>query len=407
MDFNLKRALQGIKVADFSWVAAGPIMTQYLAAYGATVVRIESSQRPDALRTSGPFKDGKPGVDRSANYAFYNANKYSISLDLNNPHGSEVARRLIAWADVVAENFAPGVMERRGFSYEEIIKIKPDIIMVRTSNQGQKGSPQGRQPGFGQHLVGLCGFGYYSGWPDRDPLGFGMAYTDMISPRFGVAALIAALDYRRRTGRGQVLDMSQLETAIHFLAPQVLDFNVNRRLGGRVGNVDPYAAPHGAFPCKGDDTWCAIAIFTDEQWDSFSRLVDRPWTKDPKFSTLFNRKMNEDELEQLVSEWTSNLSAEQLMHLMQDAAIPAGVVQGAEDVINDPQLKLRGSFWTMEHKELGSCTHLGRHFTLSKTPAEPERPAPCLGEHTEYVCSKILGMSDEEFVRLVSLHAFD
>jgi len=401
-----RQALQGIKVADFSWSAAGPITTRYLAAHGAAVVRVESAGRPDVLRTSSPFKDGKPGVDRSGNFAILNANKYSISLNLKSPRGREVARKLIAWADIVAESFTPGVIERQGLGYDDIRKIKPDIIMLRTSNQGQTGS-QAKQPGFGQHLVGLSGLSYYSGWPDRDPLGFGMAYTDVIAPRFAVAALIAALDYRRRTGKGQVLDVAQLETAIHFLAPQMLDYTVNGRIGNREGNRCPYACPHGVFPCRDEDTWCVIAVFTDAEWNSFKQMVNKPWAEDARFSTLLYRKKNEDELDRLISEWTINFTAKHLMELMQNAGVAAGVVQSPEDIINDPQLKLRDSFWVIKHKILGLVTHLGRPFILSKTPAQPRIPAPCLGEHTEYVCTKLLGMTDDEFVELVAAGAFD
>lgn len=399
-------ALQGVRVADFTWVLAGPFAIRYLAAHGATVVRVESALRPDALRTSGPYKDEKPGVDRSGYYAFLNANKYSMQLNLNNPFGREVAKRLIAWADIVAENFAPGLMERWGLDYEEIRKTKPDVIMLRTSNQGQTGS-QARQPGFGQHLVGLSGFSYYTGWPDREPIGFGMAYTDMIAPRFGAAALIAALDYRRRTGKGLLLDLSQLETGIHFLAPQVLDYVVNGRVGNRVGNRCAYAAPHGVFPCRDEESWCAIAIFTDEEWESFGKVVGEPWVREPKWGTFISRKKNEDELEKLVSHWTSNFSAEYLMKLLQDAGVPAGIAQSNREVLNDPQLRHRDSYWMLSHSTLGSYAHLGRPFTLSKTPAKPRMPSPCLGEHMEYVCTNILGMSDEEFADFILSGAFD
>ena len=403
---SAKQALEGIKVADFGWAAAGPITTRYLAAHGATVVRVESAQRPDALRTSGPFKDKKAGVDRSGNFAILNANKYSISINLKNPRGKQVARKLIAWADIVSENFTPGVMERHELGYEEIRKINPHIIMLRTSNQGQTGS-QAKQPGFGQHLVGLSGFSYYSGCPDGDPLGFGMAYTDVITPRFAVAALMAALAYRRRTGKGQVLDIAQLETDIHFLSPQMLDYTVNGRIGSREGNQCPYACPHGVFPCRDEDSWCAIAVSTDDEWHSFKQVVDKPWTEDIKFSTLLDRKRNEGELDRLISEWTVGFTAERLMELMQNAGVLAGVVKSAEDIISDPELKHRNSFWKMEHKIIGPLTHLGRPFTLSKTPAQPRMPAPCLGEHTEYVCTRLLGMPDDEFVELVASGAFD
>jgi benzylsuccinate CoA-transferase BbsF subunit len=406
MSFNSNEVLKGIKVVDFTWVVVGPLTTRYLAAFGATVVKIESMRRPDLLRTSRPFKDKKPGADRSGYFAFHNSNKYSIGLNLNDANGRRVAEKLIAWADIVVENFAPGMMEKWGWSYEEIKKIRSDIIMLRTSNQGQTG-PLAQQPGLGPHLIGLSGLSYYSGWPDRDPIGFGMAYTDMIAPPFGVAVLVAALDYRRRTGKGQLLDISQMETAIQFLSPQVLDYTVNGRVGNRTGNRSAYAAPHGAFPCSEEERWCVIAIFTDAQWSRFCQMVDQPWTKDAKFGTLLNRKKNEDELEKLVSGWTVNFGAEQLMNLLQKSDIPAGVVQSNEEVLNDPQLRHRNSFWPHEHKVIGPYVHLGQPFTLSKTPAVSKRPAPCLGEHTEYVCREVLGMSEGEFDQLLIEGAFD
>jgi len=231
---NTQEVLKGIKVADFTWVVVGPLTTRYFGAFGATVVKVESMQRPGLLRTSRPFKDNSPGVDRSGYFAFLNANKYSMAIDLNVLTGREIAKRLAAWSDVVVENFVPGLMEKWGLGYDDLREIKPDIIMLRTSNQGQTG-PRARQPGLGPHLVGLSGLSYYSGWPDREPIGFGLAYTDMITPRFAAASLMAALEYRRRTGKGLLLDVSQLETALHFLAPQILDYSANGRIGGRSG----------------------------------------------------------------------------------------------------------------------------------------------------------------------------
>lgn len=406
METAVSEALDGLKVADFTWVLAGPLITHYLSAHGATVVKIESKARPDALRTSGPFKDNIPGVDRSGYFAFANANKYSISINMSIKAGVQVAKKLISWADVVAENFTPGTMEKWGLGYEEIKKIKPDIIFLRTSNQGQTG-PQSKRPGFGQQLVGLSGFSFYTGWPDRDPIGFGMAYTDIITPRFATAALIAALDYRRRTKKGMLLDISQTEASIHFLASIVLDYTVNKRIGNRSGNRCPYAAPHGAYPCKGKDKWCAIAVFTDDEWGRFGDVVGKPWTKEVSFATLLGRKANEDELDKLVAEWTSNLSDEEVVKLLQGAGIAAGNVKNVGDVLNDHQLKQRNTFWELEHNVLGPFLHLGSPFILSRAPARPKMAAPCLGENTEYICTKILGMSDEEFVDLVIAGTFD
>jgi len=396
MEMDTQEVLKGIKVADFTWVVVGPLTTRYLAAFGATVVKVESLQRAELLRTSRPFKDDKPGVNRSGYFSFLNANKYSMTINLNVPTGIEIAKRLVSWSDVVVENFVPGLMEKWGLGYEELREIKQDIIMLRTSNQGQTG-PLARQPGLGPHLVGLSGLSHYSGWPDREPIGFGMAYTDMIAPPFAAAAIIAALEHRRRTGEGQFLDISQMETAIQFLSPQVLDYTVNNRVGGRIGNRCPYAAPHGAFPCSGENEWCAIAVLTQGQWERFGRVTNEPWATSDKFRTLKDRKENEDELEGRISEWTTNFRGKELMHLLQDAGIPAGVVQSNKEVLDDPQLRHRKSFWVLNHEALGAFPHLGEPLRLPLSPARAKMPAPCLGIHTELVCREMLGMSESEF----------
>ena len=403
----MEEALEGIKVADFSWVAAGPLATLYLAAHGATVIRVESLTHPDAIRTSSPFKDSIPGINRSGYFAFFNANKFSIALNMSHPKAIEVARKLIIWSDIVVENFTPGTMEKWGLGYEDLKKIKPSIVMLRTSNQGATG-PHAQHPGFGHQLVALCGFSEYTGWPDRAPVALGMAYTDPITPRYSVAALIAALDYRDRTGKGQMLDISQMELGLQFLAPLALDYTVNGRVGGRIGNACSYAAPHGIYRCRGEERWCAIAIFSDEEWQRFCQVIGRPsFAGEPKFVTLLKRKKNEAELDQLVEDWTSHLAAEEVMNLLQTNGIPAGVVKNAEDIYNDPQLKQRGLSWVLEHKEIGPFQHLCVPFKLSKTPQYPRMPAPCLGEDTQYVCREMLDISEQEFDELLIEGVFE
>lgn len=403
----MEEALEGIKVADFSWVAAGPLTTLYLAAHGATVIRVESMTHPDAIRTSSPFKDNIAGINRSGYFAFFNANKYSMALHMSHPRAIEVARKLIIWSDIVVENFTPGTMEKWGLGYEDLKKIKPNIVMLRTSNQGATG-PHSQHPGFGHQLVALCGFSEYTGWPDRPPVALGMAYTDPITPRYSVAALIAALDYRDRTGKGQMLDISQMELGLQFLAPLALDYTVNGRVGGRIGNACSYAAPHGIYRCRGEERWCAIAIFSDEEWERFCQAMGKPslaW--EPQFATLLKRKENEADLDQLVEEWTSHLTAEEVMNLLQTNGIPAGVVKNAEDIYNDPQLKQRGLSWVLEHKEIGPFHHLCVPFKLSKTPQWPRMPAPCLGEDTQYVCREMLDISEQEFDELLIEGVFE
>ncbi len=397
----MPKVFEDIKVVDFTWAGVGPITTKYLADYGATVVRIESRTHLCLLRTSPPYKDGLPGVDRAAYFAIYSPNKYSMTINMDNPKGIELVKRLIARADVVAESFTTGVMEKWGLSYEEMKKIKPDIIMYRTNMQGHTG-PHCQLPGTGVNLVGLTGFAHLCGWPNRPPSNPYGPYTDSIAPRFGAAMLIAALDYRRRTGKGQLLDLSQFEAGVNFLAPLMLDYFVNHRVAGRMGNYCSYAAPHNVYRCRGEDRWCAIAVFNDEEWQSFIKTIGNPLlAQDQRFSTLLSRKKHELEIDQLVEKWTINHTAEEVMTLLQEAGISAGIVETNQDLFQDPQLKHRNHFWDMEHREMGLFPHLGQAGMLSETPAEARTPSPCLGEHNEYVCKEILGMPEKEFDQLL------
>ncbi len=397
---------EGIKVADFTWWIAGPLTTKTLADYGATVVRIESAQRPGGLRITMPYRDNKPGVNRSGFYTYWNANKYSMSLDLGHPQGREIAKKLVSWADITAENFNPGVMENWGLGYEDLKKIRPDAIMLRTSNQGQTG-PFSRLGGLGLQLNALAGFVNFTGWADRDPLSFMFAYPDYFVPHFAIATLVAALEYRRQTGKGQMIDLSQSEVSLQFLGPYLLECEANGEESTRNGNQHPYAVPHNAYPCRGNDSWCAIAVFSDEDWENFCNVIGNPsWTEDTRFATFFNRKKNEEELDILIGEWTINHSAQETMELMQAAGVAAGMVKKGEDIYQDPQLREANLFWVLKHKEIGDFPHMGQPSRLSKTPAQPRMPSPCLGEHTEYVCKELLGISDTEFDQLLISGAF-
>lgn len=401
-----KQALQGLKVVDFSWMIAAPLLTKYLADHGATVVRIESKTNLDTGRVTGPKKEGPANVNSGGMFAFINSNKYSFSLNLKHPEGVRIARQLIAWGDVFIESFAPGTMEKWGFTYEALTRIKPDIIMLQSSMLGQTG-PHARDRGFGLTLTGFTGFTHLTGWPDRGPTSPYGAYTDLIVPLFGAGAILSALEYRRRTGKGQYIDLSQYEAGVQFATSPILDYVVNGREGNRVGNRSACAAPHAAYRCRGDDRWCAVAVFTGAEWEAFGQAIGGPgWTKESRFSTLAGRKENEDELDKLVEAWAVTLGAEEVMNAMQSHGIAAGVVQTAEDLLNDPQLSHRNYFWWLEHGELGLFPHAGQPFSLSGTPAQA-RPSPCLGEHTEMVCKQILGLSDGEFTRLLNAGVFD
>ena len=392
---------QDLRVVDFSWNIVAPRTTKILADFGAEVIRIEHSDRLDPTREGGPFRDAEPGQNRSGAFAKFNTGKLSLSLNLIDPAAVEIAKQLVAGADVVVESFAGGVISKLGLGYDELRKIKPDIIMLSTCTMGQTG-PKATHPGFGWHLTATAGFFHITGWPDRDPLAPYGPYTDFIVPRFSIPLLLAALDYRRRTGRGQHLDISQYETAVHFMAPLIHDCLANGRVAGRNGNRTSDAAPHGAFRCRGDDRWCAIAVFADDEWQAFCRAIGEPsWTVDPRFATLTDRKENEDELERLVEQWTADFTPETVMERLQTAGVGAAVVAAGEDVmVSDPQLRHRRTYHELDHPELGRHLVHGPAFRMSDLSYHLCR-APLLGEHSEYVLKEILGMSDEAIAQLV------
>lgn len=394
------KPLEGIKVADFSWSVVGPLTTKTLADYGAEVLKIESSIAPDLFRTLGPFKDNIPGFNRGGVFNEYNTNKLSVTLNLQHPKGVQVAKRLAKWADVVVENFAQGVMAKIGLSYDELRKVNPGIIYLSSCMMGQTG-PHAGHPGWGGFLTALAGFDHITGWPDREPVDLG-PYTDFVAPPFCVAIIMAAILYRQRTGKGQYLDVSQYECAIQLMAPLVLDTVVNKRIPGRIANRSPYAAPHGAYRCQGRDKWCAIAVFSDEEWKSLCGVIGNSvLSENSKFATLLGRKENEKELDKLIEEWTTNYPAEDVMIMMQAAGVPAGVLQTGEDIVeHDPQLRQPYYFCELDHPEIGKYCAPAPSFILSKSPYELKR-APTLGEHTEYALREILGMADDEIADLV------
>jgi crotonobetainyl-CoA:carnitine CoA-transferase CaiB-like acyl-CoA transferase len=392
----------GVRLVDFTWYGVGPLTTKYLADHGAEVIKIESLTRPDFVRFLPPWPDATPGLNRSQAFATLNTNKLSVSLNLAKPAARDLVKRLIATADAVVENFSPRAMPNWGLDYTSLQAIKPDLVMLSASQQGQTG-PHAAFAGTGNLLAALCGFYQITGYKGGEPRPLHGAYTDFIVPRLASTALMAALDYRRRTGQGQYIDLSQLETSLHFLTPVLLDYAVNGRIAGRQGNRDSQAAPHGAYPCQGDDRWCAIAISTDAQWEAFCDILGRPaWTQRPAFATPLQRLRHVADLDQHVAAWTCTQEAHALMHRLQGAGVPAGVVARASDLHADPQLQKRGFFFDLAHPELGVTRYDGPQFHLSATPAVFNRPAPLLGQHNTYVLQELLGLSAADVARLVT-----
>jgi benzylsuccinate CoA-transferase BbsF subunit len=396
-----RQVFDGVKVVDFSWVGVGPITAKYLADHGAEVIRIDSLARPDPLRAAPPWADATPGLNRSQFYANFNTSKYGVSLDLSQPKGRVLAKRLVARADIVIESFTPRVMKNWGLDYPALAQVRPELIMLSTCQQGQTG-PHAQYPGYGNLMAALAGFYDITGWADRPPAPPYGAYTDFIVPRFAAAAVIAALDYRRRTGKGQYIDISQFEAALQFLAPLLLDYTVNGRVMRRQGNADARMAPHGAYRCQGEERWCVIAVATEDEWRALCRAMgDPPWTQDPRFTTLAGRLAHREVLDGLVETWTRRHTPEEVTQRLQAHGVAAGVVAACTDLHRDPQLRQRGFFVELPHREMGTVPYDGLQFTLSQTPGALRWAAPCLGEHNEYVFRELLGLSEEEYVQCV------
>jgi benzylsuccinate CoA-transferase BbsF subunit len=398
------QALRGLRVIDFTWVGVGPLLTKYLADFGAEVIRIESRTRPDSLRHAPPFVEGKPGIERSGHFLNLNTSKQHVTLNLNRPQGRELARRLVAEADVVAESFTAHVMENWHLTYEDLRQVKPDLVMVSLSMEGRTG-PHREALGFGTVLQAAAGLIYLTGWPDRPPSIPGVAYTDWTTPFFGLVALLAALDHRRRTGRGQYIDVSNLEVGVNCLETAILDYTVNARVQTRAGNEWvvgglPGAAPHGAYRCQGGNRWCTISVSNDQEWHRFCDILGHPpWTRASHFTTTLSRVKHRDELNALVETWTSQYAAETVMARLQQVGIAAGVVQNAADLARDPQLSHRGQSILLDHPEVGLQRYDAPAFHLTASPAQL-RPVPMLGQHNAVVFKGLLGLSDAEFAAL-------
>ncbi len=401
------QALEGVRVVDFTWFISGPLTAKFLGDCGAEVIHVESGTSPDNMRGTTPMRDNVPGVNRSAAFARYNSSKYGLSLNLKKPEGLSLAKRIVAWADIVVENFSSGTMERLGLGYHDLRQVRPDLIMVSLPMFGHTG-PWSGQSGLGSQLSDLIGFGNLTGWPDREPSSPPGAYTDFVTPYYAVCAVMAALDFRRRTGRGQFIEIAQYEAGIHFLAPLMMDWFVHGREPNRAGNRCADVAPHGVYKCLGHERWCAIAVSSEEEWRRLCLAMEQPdLAEDPRFATMLARVENSEQLDLLVEEWTGARSAEEVMGQLQQAGVAAGAVLNGRDLVENDHLNARGFYKELVHPEIGRHRYLSPPFRLSRTPGEPRLPAPCLGEHNEYVCKHILGMSDEEFVGLLNRSVLD
>jgi crotonobetainyl-CoA:carnitine CoA-transferase CaiB-like acyl-CoA transferase len=401
-----RRPFEGLRVVDFAWVATGPLTGRLLAEYGADVIRLESARRLDPGRTLTPWAEGKSGPNRSQGFANYNAGKRSMALDLAKPEARDLARRLIATADVVVESFSAGTTARWGLDWATLSREHPGLIYLSSCQQGQTG-PHAHYRGYGSLAAALAGFYSVTGWPDREPAMIYGAYTDFVAHHFASAAVLAALDHRRRTGQGQHIDLSQLESSLHFLAPEILEYTVNGRLARSGGNADPLMAPHAIYPCRAADgeRWCAVACEDDAQWHALVEAMGKPeWALDRRLATAAGRKAQETMLDARLAEWTASQSASALAERLQAAGIAAGVAQSCADLHGDAGLAARRAFAWVEHPEMGRTPYETWAFRMGEDAAP--RRAPLLGEHTHEVLTQVLRLSPDEIARLVAAGVF-
>ena len=380
-------ALRGIRVLDFTWLLAGPYATRILADFGAEIIKVQS-------------KKIATGAESNATGYFntWNRNKLSITLDMTYSEGKELALKLIKASDVVIGNFTPRVMANWGLSYEVLKKVKPDLIMVSMSGMGQTG-PWRDFVALGPTIQALSGITYLTSFAQGPPVGIGYSYADPLAGMVTTLAILAALEYRARTGQGQYIDISEYEAICSLLGPTILDYSVNHSLTVPQGNAPggTPAAPYGCYKCLGDDRWCVIAVFTEEEWYALCQVLGNPaWIKQERFSSLPKRVENVEELDELLSQWTANYTPEQVMNMLQEAGVPSGVVNNAADLVKDIQLKARGFFIQLPHPVLGNTSFDSTPIRLSDTPAQFRRAAPLLGQDNCYVYQDLVGLSEEQ-----------
>jgi benzylsuccinate CoA-transferase BbsF subunit len=392
--------LAGIRVADFTWVWAGPFCTLQLAHLGAEVIRVETTTRLCVTRLLPPWAEFEAGANRSGYFNQYNQGKRSITLDLKRPGAIEAAKRLCAASDVVVENFAAGVMDRMGLGYDVLRTLRPDVVMIALSGYGATG-PDSEKVSYGPAQVPLSGMSSVTGYRDFPPMHVGISYGDPTGGLHGAVAVLAALLHRARTGDGQYIDLSQWETSMAVLPEAITAWTMNGIAPSRDGNRDPWMAPHGVFRAAGEDRWVAIAVEDDAAWGRFAAAIGRPeLARDPRWATAAARKADEDALEALVTGWTSARPAEDVVATLQAAGIAAFVAATNKDLAEDPHLNERGYFVSFPHPEVGARKHVGVPWKMSSSDCRVRAAAPVMGADTERVLRDVCGYSEGEIEAL-------
>lgn len=397
---RVRLPLSGIRVLDFTIGGAGPFATKAMADFGAEVIKIETRTHPDFPRTMGPYAGGIKHPDRSAYFTNRNSSKLSLTLNLKKPEAVEALRRLVPSCDIVMNNFRAGVLDRLGLGYDKISELRPDVIYVSMPLQGS-GGPQGWYSGVGHTLNVLAGIYGVTGYEDGTLVGPGTNYPDhSVNPGHALVAVMGALIYRKRTGKGQYIEVAQLESTMNLVGPSIVGYSLTRQNPKPMGNESNEYFPYGLFSCA-EDVWLAISVRTDAQWQKLCQVAGaQPFVGDPAFATNAGRVANKARLKPMLVAWTKQHDAFDLMKRLQGAGVPVGVVQNAKDLVErDEQLAARGNLVTVDHPVMGPVVYNGPPATLSKTPGRIAC-APLLGQHTEYVLKEMIGMSDEEIAKM-------
>ena len=393
-----KRMLEGYRALDLT-DETGFLCGKILAELGMDVIKVEKPGG-DPARMTGPFWHDQANPEKSLYWFAYNSSKRGVTLDIQKEAGKQIFRALVRTADFVIESFAPGNLDRLGFGYSELRRIKEDIILTSITAFGQTGPYRDYRGG---RLVNnaLAGYTYLNGDPKREPLTGGgdqPAYQGGLNAYVGV---MAALLMRQRTGRGQHIDLSQAESAVCLIGETALGYALNGKIPLRMGNRHPVHAPQGCYRCQGEDQWVAMAVSSEKEWEALCRVLEHPeWIKEERFSDPANRRKNQEELDELIEVWTGRQKHLEAMGRLQEAGVPAGAVLDAAELLADEHLRARGFFREINHPEVGPRKYCGLPIRFSEASMPSPRPAPCLGEHNEYVLGKLLGLSRDEITKL-------
>ena len=401
------QALTGLKVLEFGGYAAGPHIGKMLANFGASSVHVESRERPDGFRIQyPPFKDNRPGYNRSGCFAFFNDSKYSVTVDLKKPRGIALAHRMAQWCDLIIENMRPGVMERLGLGFATLAQLNPRLVMLSTCNMGQTG-PRADQPGFGSQLSALAGLCGMTGVADGPPMLLYGPYIDYIASLLGASCAMAALIRARKSGKGALIDLSQYECGLMFMGGALHDFLATGGVAQRCGNEDAIAAPHGAYPCAGGG-WVALSCWSDDEFAMLSQTIgNAALAADDRFASAAARRKNKGELDDLISRWTARNSAEAAAEALQAAGVAAYPVVTMSGLFCDPQLFARRQFRVRRHPEMGDHAYCFPGFDLAGSPGDIVGPAPCVGADNDFVFRDLVGLSEDEYETYRGCGVFD